>query len=553
MHFLYQGNQSPKNMSTIAKREKHFLYLISIFIMVLTTTPYLIGFLMQGAAWKFTGFVISVEDGNAFIGKMLAGQVGEWLFRTPYTAFDQGGFLIFPTYILAGKLANPPFLHQKLVIIYHIYRFLAGCFAMIGTYYFLSEFIKDVKLRFFGLSLGILGGGIGWILFFFNQPTNFDALPLSFYSPESFGFLSLLAYPHYSLARGMLLFSLVAFLEVVKNPSQIKILREGISIGVLWLLTGLAQPLTGMVFGAVCGIYILYLAAWQVLLSATNQEADIQRLWKIIQLLLTASIIAGPFILYNLLGTKTDPYIQAWTEQSIFRSPNPLFYLLAYGITIPFVVLGGRQLFKEKNWEAKLPLAWALSLPILAYAPIGIQRRLPEGIWIAIVALTIMGLESLGSTAWRRSGMLLTLCYPTSILLLIGGISTSLSRNEPVYRPADEVEAFISLTDKNTRENIVLASYQTSNAIPAWAAVYVLTGHGPESIHLDEISPRIEAFYQVQTTDSERTAFIEDMGIDYVFWGPNERYLGGWNPEDADFLTLHYKNGEYAVFKVIDH
>ncbi len=520
--------------------------------MVVSTIPYLIGFILQGAEWRFTGFVISVEDGNAFVGKMLAGNTGEWLFRTPYTAYAQKGFLIFPTYLLAGKLVNPPFLHEKLVITYHVYRFLAGCFAIIATYLFLSLFVKNVGLRFFGLSLAVLGGGIGWILFLFNRPIFFDTLPLSFYSPESFGFLSLLIYPHYCLARGLLLFSLGSFVRVVRDPYRINIFRRGFRLGFLWLLTGLAQPLTGMVFGAVCGIFTFSLTTWQFFLLIKNRETDFPRLWQIYKFLFAATIISGPFILYNLVGTIADPYIKAWTEQSTFNSPEPIYYILAYGITIPFGILGSYRLFKSKTWDSKLPGLWVLSFPILAYAPIGIQRRIPEGIWIAFVILAIKGIESLKNMPFNRSGYLLLLCFPSSMLLLIGSISASLSKEAPVYRPCGEVEAFLSLSGGDTRKYVVLASYESSNALPAWAPVYVLTGHGPESIYIDDITSEINEFFQSDTSDITRKEFIEKMGIDYIFWGPDERDIGDWNPKKSGFLTVHYENNDYAIFNVID-
>ena len=53
------------------------------------------GFWLQGSDWRFTGFFIGVEDGNSYIAKMLSGTAGNWIFRTPYTAYPQNGFLAF--------------------------------------------------------------------------------------------------------------------------------------------------------------------------------------------------------------------------------------------------------------------------------------------------------------------------------------------------------------------------------------------------------------------------------------------------------------------------
>jgi len=81
--------------------------------MGVTMLPYLLGYASQGDAWRFTGFVFGVEDGNSYIAKMLSGSAGAWLFRTPYTPEAQRGVLAFLPYILLGKLASPPGLHEQ--------------------------------------------------------------------------------------------------------------------------------------------------------------------------------------------------------------------------------------------------------------------------------------------------------------------------------------------------------------------------------------------------------------------------------------------------------
>ena len=40
--------------------------------------------------------------------------------------------------------------------------------------------------------------------------------------------------------------------------------------------------------------------------------------------------------------------------------------------------------------------AWVLALPMLAYAPFNLQRRLLEGMWVALVTLALVAIEG-----WR--------------------------------------------------------------------------------------------------------------------------------------------------------
>jgi len=49
---------------------------------------------------------------------------------------------------------------------------------------------------------------------------------------------------------------------------------------------------------------------------------------------------AGIFVLYNAWDLYSDPYIHAWAAQNLIHSPNPVHYLLAYGLLLPFAALG---------------------------------------------------------------------------------------------------------------------------------------------------------------------------------------------------------------------
>jgi uncharacterized membrane protein len=97
---------------------------------------------------------------------------------------------------------------------------------------------------------------------------------------------------------------------------------------------------------------------------------------------------------------------------------------------------------------------------------------------------------------------------------------------------------------------VVLASYPTGNAMPAWAPVRVLIGHGPESAGLADLQPRVEHFFKESTTDEDRRALIDEFGVSYLFYGPAERSLGSWAPASAPFLERIYEDDPYVIFRV---
>ncbi|MBI4769225.1 MAG: hypothetical protein HY784_02125 [Chloroflexi bacterium] len=160
--------------------------------MLLTLLPYLQGFARQTAAWRFSGFVFGVEDGNSYIAKMLQGHAGAWLYRLPYSSEPQRGALIHPYYLLLGKLAvGPGALHGQLLALFQLARLGSGFVMLLATYRFLAEFLPAVGARRIGLLLAALGGGLGWLLALLGREGWLGSLPLDFYSPETFGFLTL--------------------------------------------------------------------------------------------------------------------------------------------------------------------------------------------------------------------------------------------------------------------------------------------------------------------------------------------------------------------------
>ena len=237
------------------RQERRWVAVFAVTVMLITLLPYLVGYAVQGVDWRFTGFMIGVEDGNSYIAKMLSSSAGAWLFRTPYTAYPQRGVWLFIPYILLGKLAAAPGLHEQLVALYQLFRLLSGFLAIVATYDFIAYFISMVSLRRLGLALAVLGGGLGWLLLMTGRDSWLGSLPLEFYSPERFGFLGLFGFPHLVLGRALMLWGLLVYLRRSELDQDAKAtVKPGLKIGLLWLSTGLVQPLMGMIVGAVVAI-----------------------------------------------------------------------------------------------------------------------------------------------------------------------------------------------------------------------------------------------------------------------------------------------------------
>lgn len=518
-------------------------WLFTVVVILLTTTPYFVAFTSGGPEWVFTGFVFGVEDGNSYIAKMLLGASGDWLFRTPYSAQEQRGVLAFLPYVLLGKLAAGPALHLQLVILYHLLRVAAIPLAIWSTYRFVDHFLRDERWSAWATVLAATGSGLGWLPVLFGHSEIHGSMPLGFISPETFGFLAFLGLPHLLLARALLLLALRWYLE--GSEGRIGGWKAGGALAAL----GFVQPLTMVPAYAVIAVHQLL-----IMLRGRSSGVDQWRTRWLPSMLQTVGV-SLPVFLYYFLTFSTDPFLRSWTGQNLILSPHPVHYLLAYGLLLPLAILGLIRAWSSRSEAWMLPVGWLLIIPILAYAPHNLQRRLPEGSWTALVALAAYGLSRLSMNARAKQVLrtgIVGFSLITPVLLIYGGVRVASSPEPPAFREESEIEAFSWLAQNASKDAIVLSSFETGNALPAWAPVHVVIGHGPESADLEALRPRVRDYFSGEMRESEQRSFLAAQGVDFVFFGPREKVLGGLESLAATGLTQVYAREDYLIYATVE-
>jgi uncharacterized membrane protein len=96
-----------------------------------------------------------------------------------------------------------------------------------------------------------------------------------------------------------------------------------------------------------------------------------------------------------------------------------------------------------------------------------------------------------------------------------------------------------------------LASYETGNYLPARVGARAFVGHGPESVRAAEKKALAAQFFRGATEDTWRQNLLTEYGIDYVFWGPQERKLGDFDLAAAEYLQRVYGQSGYLLFEVV--
>jgi hypothetical protein len=541
--------------SPVSRNEYHFVLLVSILALAVTLIPYVIGAVTATEDHVFGGFVLALEDCYSYLAKMRQGAEGAWLFHIAYTSEPHMGTFFFPFHLLLGKIAAllpGGDLTARMVWVYHVARWVFGLGLLVTVYRFLAEFTEQVLVRRIAWLMVTFGGGLGWLILAFGESHWLGSQPLDFILPEGFAFLTLFAFPHIALARTLLLWGIIFLLRawlgyesrITDRASRV---TWAVLAGLAWLLMGLVVPFYIAVAWAVMG------AAWLVLCIRRRRV-----LWREALTAGVPALISAPVVGYSLWVFTSDPVYATWSSQNLIVSPHPLHYLAAYGVLLVLAAFGLREAWCSQRpaWAA---LAWVAVVPLLVYLPFNLQRRLAEGVQVPLSLLAAIGLAKITRAGnrvtclgrWLVVGIVLLVLSATN-LLLVTWFSLALRGEIPrVYRSSAEIEALDWLQEQVEPDDVVLASYETGNYLPArvWARVFV--GHGPETADYDVKSKLMWRFFDASTGDGWRQELLEEYGIDYVFWGPAEQQVGSFDPHFASYLREIYDEDGYAIFEAV--
>lgn len=523
--------------------EKAWVNIYALLLILVTGVPYLFGYFLQNENWQFSGFVFGVEDGNSYIAKMLNGANAEWLFRTPYTGMEQNGALAFFPYMLLGKLTSTSGQHEQLVALFQLFR-AASVFVLVWAIYLFSGcFIQKVQHKRFTTVLITLGGGLGFLTLLGVKFGGYGNLPLEFYSPETFGFLAILGLPHLAAARACLL---GGFVLLIKHQTGSSILKTGAMVGGLWTLLGFFQPLTVVIAWTIlCVAFLIDLTQDKVF----NQQTWIGS-WRNLKekrnLAIVSLCFSFPIPLYSLISFYVDPFLKLWTDQNLILSPPVLDYLAAFILILPFAIAGSLKIIKLPVRGGGILLAWVVLFPILAYAPYNLQRRLPEGIWVSLCVLAVIYIEQTEKSRLIKWKPILYTGFLSTFLLWMGTLAIVITPSLPVYLPSDEVQV-VKYLAKRPDHSIVLANFEISNAIPAWAYKRTLIGHGPESVNLKVIQPKVERLLSGSLSDNEAQQLLKENDVNYILFSPEDSLTAA---EIKQLGAIVFSSGDYRLVEV---
>jgi hypothetical protein len=529
----------------------------SIGILILLSLPYLYGVYLSTPEKQFGGFVLGIEDGNSYLGKMRLGAGGVWSFHIFYTSEAHAGAYIFLFHLLLGKLARVSGL--SLILVYHLARLFFGGFLLITVYYFTAFFTSLVPVRRLVFLLVALGSGLGWLILSLGAVERFG-LPLDFYSPEAFSFHLLFGLPHLALAESLLLWSFLFVLVAWERQN----FWFAIFAGLVLLGMTLIAAFYIIVAGAVIATALIgrSLQRWS---TRSMSGAQLVRAgWNELKLATVALLFALPYCLYTAYIFSTNMVFRSWAEQNVIVSPSPLHYILAFGLLAVLAICGGWREWKSKSSLSSLLISWCLVVPILVFIPFNLQRRLTLGFQVPLSILAVLGgwwllferknlITQPGSQGWRIVSLIFVALLSFSNLFILAGTFIQVHQQPPaIFHPGAEVAAAEWLGTQIAGDEVVLAAYETGNILPAYSQVRVFVGHGPETIRSGEKRELVRRFFTATTSEFWRKQLLFDYGIHYLYYGSRERSLGAFDPAEATYLEMIFDNGSVQLYRVQD-
>lgn len=251
-------------------------------------------------------------------------------------------------------------------------------------------------------------------------------------------------------------------------------------------------------------------------------------------------VVTGAGVFLYFLAARNDAVLAAWTAQNVTPSPPVWAYLLGFGLLLP---LAGFSFWVLRQSRSPLPwvlAGWVFGVAVLLYFPHALQRRFAGGVGVPLSILAGLGfariiLRTNGMRRLAPSLLLMLFILPTN-LLLVGVLSLAPERgDEFVYLTQGELQGLRWLGENGSAADVVLASTQLGNFIPAYSAARVVYGHPFETIDAPTREVLVNSFFAGQLSSAEAEALLTDFGVTHIISGPRERItnVDHWLPPSA--------------------
>lgn len=521
----------------IRKRESSKFYRLaglSLFLIFITSIPWLFAWWQTPTGSRLWGVQPYNEiDTPVYFSYINQVKDGAWLLKDFYTSENLPA-MFNPFWLMVGWLAR--FLALSAFKAYQLARIILIPVFLVVLDFFLGELKIEGDRRWWTTLMVVFSSGlgalVGAILAFFHG--SFNQLVPDIQIPEAFTFFTLFHSPHFIASITFILLTFALFLRAIDRRSW----RSAILAGLSALFLFQFHPYYILLIYAVTGSY----AAWVFYKYHFNA----------FKYLVAVVVISLPAVLYYYFQLKNS-LMAIKASQSVTLSPPLWALVVGYGLLIPLAVAGWKIWKKEypETWSksASFIFIWLALSAALIYAPVVYQRRFFEGPQVAVAILASFGL--LAATEFlKKFKMLDIIIWPLLAVLLLGSNVSIWEADwqSNSYLHDSFLQAAAWLRTTTPADSVIMVSRNTGNPLAALSSRTVWSGHGHETIFAQSKDLVVDWLFAPTINAAGKAALLKKLGINYIFYGSEERALGRLPP---DLFPQVFSNGDVQIYKVL--
>ncbi|HEV8337657.1 MAG TPA: hypothetical protein VGR67_14685 [Candidatus Polarisedimenticolia bacterium] len=535
---------------------------LSALLLALVWIPFSDAFRRSNDSERFMGLIGStaIDDNNVYLGLMRQAAEGRTLFTNNFTPEPNRPILFNVLYLGLGGISR--ITGWSLDFTHRGFMAVSIVLLVLSIYSFIAAGVRRPRYRRFALVLACLGGGLLWLSRLLLRFGGIDLRPITSWLVEVNLFHAMLVYPHFVFAAALLTASLALQLKSERVRSFGPAIAGGACLAILAF---------SHAFEAVAAIPIA--VAYLLLEWLGRGASPSMNRWK------CAALVAGiplPFMALNYWILSREPMWGDVVRRLTFYTPDPFRLIMSLGVTFFITVLTFEGFLRvDRPSGERMAKGWLLVVLFLAYVPsINWRWHLLNGIQIPLSVLATQGLRrtlflrlQIKRRGWRRSaGKLRALLLRPqlaaamsliAVLACLSALNLFLSYREeakriasPVYLPGSEVDAMAWMSRQVPRDSVIFAAYVTGNYVPRLSGQRVFLGEDKLTAGYEDRIAQVHSFYATSQSDEARLELLRRFDVRYVFYGPEEKKLGPYDPEGAPFLQRVYAQDGVKIFRV---
>jgi hypothetical protein len=538
--------------------EWRFTILCTAVMLVLTSLPYLFGYLTTPADKVFMGIVTGTPDVAQYFAWMkgfeTANLIGNHLTPEPSAAV----FFNLLWWALAKLTVILPL---SPIAVVHLYRLFSIVAFSVVLYWFIGLCMPDWRQRRGAFLVAYFGGGLGWIWvvekYIFARS---DVLfPRDLYVVEANTFMSMIGINHFTISAALmiliyglfvlgcerhqwrypLLASLVALILGWEHAYDLLLIYVVLAafVFMLFLRDGFSwhlvlYPLVVVLSSCWAALYSVYITrafpVWKAVLAQFDNAGawtpDPFHLLILLGLPYIVALLAFDGLVPLKERSLRDLFVRVWFGVNLFMVYVPLNFQIHYlnGWQVPIAILATSAFFgRVLPWVRRQSLVERLGR---VWSPARLEKVLLTCVLLAVVLVNVY------IFAWR---LLVLTRFPHDRFL-----------------DRDEVAALDWLAQHAVPDDVVLGAAEAGQYVPSRTGARAFLGHWAMTKDLYEKQQMVRDFFEMETSDEERQAVVREFSVDYVFRGSAERALGEYDPAEAVYLEPCFTSARATVYCV---